>query len=171
MAFRIAPLGPCRHACKLRRPQRGEPLALRYILQRRGERLGVRVLEASARLDVGVVRDHVSMGDAAGVVVVVDDGDLVFGEVLGRPCRRELPQRLKAYAVLRVGRYSTLMEMQRMVDRFTQALLGDQHANNRGDAIMRDLGYDRFDVPQEQDCEVVLEAVEAIGSHSTLSRD
>lgn len=52
-----------------------------------------------------------------------------------------------------------------MVDRFTQALL-EINANNEGDAIMRDLGYDRFDVPQEQDYEVVLEAAEAIGGLS-----
>ena len=49
------------------------------------ELLGVGVLKATPRDDVGVVHDHLGMRDAPGVVVVVDDGHLMVATCA---CRR-----------------------------------------------------------------------------------
>lgn len=77
---------------------------VRHALQGELELLGVGVLEAPPRDDVGVVRDHVGVRDAPGVVVVVDDGHLTVAEVLARPGDGELAERVQAYAVLGVRR-------------------------------------------------------------------
>lgn len=58
---------------------------VRHALQGELELLGVGVLKAPPRDDVGVVHDHVGMWDAPGVVVVVDDGHLI---VAACACRR-----------------------------------------------------------------------------------
>lgn len=53
---------------------------------------GVGGLEPPPRLERGVVDHDVRVGDAPLVVVVVDDGDLMVGEVLRRPLDGEPPQ-------------------------------------------------------------------------------
>lgn len=75
-----------------------------HALQGELELLGVGVLEAPPRDDVGVVRDHVGMRDAPGVVVVADDGGLVVAEVLARPGDGELAEGVQAHVVLGVRR-------------------------------------------------------------------
>lgn len=58
---------------------------MRHALQGELELLGVGVLEAPSRVDVGTVRDYVGVRDVTCVVVVVDDGHLV---VAACACRR-----------------------------------------------------------------------------------
>ena len=62
-----------------------EPCVASNPLQRSVERPGVRVLQAPAGVEVRVVDDDVGVRDAVLVVVVVDDRDLVVGEVLPHP--------------------------------------------------------------------------------------
>nr|WP_062530751.1 hypothetical protein [Olsenella sp. DNF00959] len=81
-----------------------EPAFLGHALQGMLELLGVGVLKAASRGDVGVVHDHVGVRDAPGVVVVVDDGDLVVDEVLARPGDRELAEGVQPHVVLGVRR-------------------------------------------------------------------
>ena len=108
-SLRAAPLGARRHARCPRRPQGSEPLRLGELLERCGQGLWVGVLEPSSRLDVRVIHDHVRMGDAALVVIVVDDCHLVFGEVLLRPRDREIAEGFERDAVLGVGRHDVVL--------------------------------------------------------------
>lgn len=77
---------------------------MRHALQGELELLGVGVLKATPRDDVGVVHDHVGMRDVPGVVVVVDDGHLMVAEVLARPGDGELAEGVQAHVVLGVRR-------------------------------------------------------------------
>ncbi len=86
-----------------------EPLRLGEFLERCGQGFGVGVLKPPSRLDVRVVHDHVRVGDAAGVVIVVDDCDLVFGEVLLRPRGREIAQGFERDAVFGIGRHDVVL--------------------------------------------------------------
>lgn len=67
-------------------------------------------MQAAARLEVGVVDDDVRARDAAPVVVVVDDGDLVFAEVLAHPRVRQAAQALQIDAVAGVRRDHVMAE-------------------------------------------------------------
>lgn len=77
---------------------------VRHALQGELELLGVGVLKAAPRDDVGVVHDHVGVRDMPGVVVVVDDGHLVVAEVLARPGNGELAEVVQPHVVLGVRR-------------------------------------------------------------------
>lgn len=68
------------------------------------ELLGVWVLKAPTRGDVGVVHDNVGVWDVFGVVVVVDDGYLMVAEVLARPGDRELAEGVQLHMVFGVRR-------------------------------------------------------------------
>ena len=81
-----------------------EPALLGHALQGVLELLGVGVLKAPPRDDVGVVHDHVGVRYVLGVVVVVDDGNLVIAEVLARPGDRNLAEGVQAHVVLGVRR-------------------------------------------------------------------
>lgn len=70
-------------------------------------------LHAVAGAEVGVVHDDVRVRYAAGVVVVVDDGDLVVAEVLERPRARELAQRSQVDVVAGVRREHEVLERAR----------------------------------------------------------
>ena len=63
------------------------------------ELLGVWVLKAPTRGDVGVVHDNVDVRDMPGVVVMVDDGYLMVAEVLARPDDRELAEGVQLHMV------------------------------------------------------------------------
>ena len=104
-ALRLAPRGMGRALARL--PivaQEVQPALLGKILQRMVEASWVGVLQAPAVDDVGVVDDDVRMGDAAGVVVVVDDGNLGFAEVPLCPCHRQLAKLRQGDGVSGVGR-------------------------------------------------------------------
>ena len=68
------------------------------------ELLGVWVLKAPTRGDVGVVHDNVDVRDMPGVVVVVDDGHLVVAEVLARPGDGELAEVVQPHVVFGIWR-------------------------------------------------------------------
>ena len=85
------------------RLQRGHAETPRDLLEGPRERFRVGVLQPPPRLDVGVVHDHVGVRDAVGVVVVVDDGDLVVREALPRPPGRERAQAVERDPVLGSG--------------------------------------------------------------------
>ena len=70
-------------------------------------------LHAVAGAEVGVVHDDVRVRYAAGVVVVVHDGDLVVAEVLERPRARELAQRRQVDVVAGVRREHEVLERAR----------------------------------------------------------
>ena len=84
-------------------------MRLGELLERCGQSLWVGVLEPSPRLDVRVVHDYVRMGDAVLVVIVVDDGYLVFGEMLLRPRGREIAEGFERDAVFGVGRHDVVL--------------------------------------------------------------
>ncbi len=84
--------------------QRIEPPLRRHLLQRPVELERVVGVHPSARDHVRVVHDDVRVGDAALVVVVVDDRDVVVGEEPRGPGERQLAQLLEANPVLRRGR-------------------------------------------------------------------
>ena len=71
-------------------------------------------LHAVAGLQVHVVDDHVRMGDAPLVVLVVDDRHLVIREVRTDPCLGKPPKGREVDAVLRVGRDDEVLEGARL---------------------------------------------------------
>ena len=98
------------------RPVVGEPrqpALARHVLKVAVEVLGVLGLHAVAGAEVRVVHDDVRVRYAAGVVVVVHDGDLVVAEVPERPRARELAQRRQVDVVAGVRREHEVLERPR----------------------------------------------------------
>ena len=101
---RAGPHAPSRGCLLLGAIEVREPALGDHALQRVLELLGIGVLKAPPRDNVGVVHDHVGVRDAPGAVVVVDDGHLVVAEVLARLGDRELAERVQVHVVFRVQR-------------------------------------------------------------------
>ena len=107
---------PARLRRRFGRPVVGEPrqpALARHVLKVAVEVLGVLGLHAVAGAEVGVVHDDVRVRYAAGVVVVVHDGDLVVAEVLESPRARELAQRSQVDVVAGVRREHEVLERAR----------------------------------------------------------
>ena len=68
------------------------------------ELLGGRVLKPLPRDDIGVVHDHVGVRYAPGVVVVVNDSNLVVAEAPAHPGGCELTKHVQSYMILGVRR-------------------------------------------------------------------
>ena len=82
--------------------ERAQPLLLCNLLEAPVHAQRVRDVQAPSRSQVRVVHHNVGVRDSLLVVVVVDDGDLVVGEVLLDPGVRKLAQSFKADAVARI---------------------------------------------------------------------
>ncbi len=80
-----------------------EAAALRERLQVVLQRPRIRVLQPPPGREVGVVDDDVRVWDTARVVVVVDNGHLVVGEVIPGPRDGEVAQPVEGDGVAGVG--------------------------------------------------------------------
>ena len=92
-----------------------EPPLRRHLLQRPVELERIVGVHPPARDHVHVVHDDVRVGDAALVVVVVDDRDVVVGEEPAHPCLGELPQRTEVHSVCGRGGQDEVLESPRLL--------------------------------------------------------